>query len=128
MSDSLVLLENQIQQYKQYSQNLKYAYMDVFQEHILDHIWKQPFLTFLRKKYQRKFKDVHKKRNSGLYWKNVIYAQIKYTYCYQLINIIFSLPVNTGWFEREYSTLEIICQKRQNHLDVKSLKITILLC
>ena len=68
------------------------------------------FWPFWEKKYQRKFKDVHKKRNSGFYWKNVIYAQIKYTYCYQLINIIFSLPVNTGWFEQEYSTLEIICQ------------------
>ena len=33
-----------------------------------------------------------------------------------------SIPPNTGWVEKPYSHLELICQNRRNQLEVTSLK------
>lgn len=35
-----------------------------------------------------------------------------------LVRIMLSIPPNTGWVERAYSKLELICQKRRNRLGV----------
>ena len=35
-----------------------------------------------------------------------------------LIRIMFSILPNTGWLERGYSILELICQKRRNQLAI----------
>ena len=40
----------------------------------------------------------------------------------KLIVTVLSIPVNTGWVERAYSTLEMICAKRRNRLDMEHLK------
>ena len=34
---------------------------------------------------------------------------------------MISIPPNTGWVERAYSLLELICQKRRNQLAIESL-------
>ena len=36
----------------------------------------------------------------------------------KMLEIMFSVAVNTGWVERAYSTLEAICPKRRNRMDV----------
>ena len=35
---------------------------------------------------------------------------------------MFSIPPNTGWIERAYSILELICQKRRNLLKVDTMR------
>ena len=35
---------------------------------------------------------------------------------------MFSIPPNTGWVERSYSILELICQKRRNQLAISSMQ------
>ena len=35
---------------------------------------------------------------------------------------MFSIPANTGWLERGYSILELICQKRSNKLAISSMQ------
>ena len=39
-----------------------------------------------------------------------------------LLKIMIATPVNTGWVERAYSTLEQLCPKRRNRLDPLHLK------
>ena len=34
----------------------------------------------------------------------------------RMIKIMMRIPPNTGWIERSYSLLEIICQKRRNQM------------
>ena len=36
---------------------------------------------------------------------------------------MFSIPLNTGWLERGYSILELICQKRRNRLAISLMQI-----
>ena len=40
----------------------------------------------------------------------------------ELISIMMSVPTNTGWVERGYSTLEMICEKRRNNLKVQTME------
>ena len=52
-------------------------------------------------------------------WKKFLHInQIGCRHLCKLVVIMFSIPVNTGWVERAYSTLEMICQKRHNNLDI----------
>ena len=46
---------------------------------------------------------------------------ITYQHLSTLIKIMISIPPNTGWVERAYSLLELICQKRRNQLAIESL-------
>ena len=39
-----------------------------------------------------------------------------------LIQIMIASPVNTGWIERAYSKLEMICSKRRNKLLVDNIR------
>ena len=39
-----------------------------------------------------------------------------------LIKIMISIPPNTGWVERSYSMLEMICQKRRNKMAIDTLR------
>ena len=39
-----------------------------------------------------------------------------------LIQIMIAIPVNTGWIERAYSRLEMICSKRRNKLLVDNIR------
>ena len=39
----------------------------------------------------------------------------------RLVKIMFSIPPNTGWVERAYSILEMICQKRRNKMSIETL-------
>ena len=56
-------------------------------------------------------------------WKKFVdNHRIEYRFVCKMILIMFSIPVNTGWVERGYSTLEMICQKRRNQLKVSHLK------
>ena len=43
-------------------------------------------------------------------------------YLCRLVRIMFSIPPNTGWVERAYSILEIICQKQRNRMAVEKLE------
>ena len=36
----------------------------------------------------------------------------------RVIQLLFSIPANTGWIERAYSILEMISVKRRNRVDV----------
>ena len=36
----------------------------------------------------------------------------------QLVKIMISIPPNTGWIERAYSYLELICAKRRNQMAI----------
>ena len=40
----------------------------------------------------------------------------------RLIQIMIAIPVNTGWIERAYSKLEIICNKSRNKLLVGNIR------
>ena len=40
----------------------------------------------------------------------------------RLIQIMIAIPVNTGWIERAYSRLEMICSKRRNKLLVDNIR------
>ena len=42
---------------------------------------------------------------------------ISHPYLCQVISIMLSMAPNTGWVERAYSVLEMICSKRRNCLD-----------
>ena len=44
-----------------------------------------------------------------------------------LIQIMIAIPVNTGWIERAYSKLEMICTKRRNKLLVDNIRNEIFL-
>ena len=44
-----------------------------------------------------------------------------------LVCIIFSVPTNSGWVDRAYSSLEMVCQKQQNRLSVENLRELFLL-
>ena len=48
--------------------------------------------------------------------------EITSRYLCRLVRIMFSIPPNTGWVERAYSILEMICQKRRNRMAVGTLK------
>ena len=37
-----------------------------------------------------------------------------------LILIMISIPPNSGWVERAYSHLEMICQKRRNQMNIEN--------
>ena len=45
------------------------------------------------------------------------YQLISHPYLCQAISIMLSMAPNTGWVERGYSILEMICSKRRNCLD-----------
>ena len=56
-------------------------------------------------------------------WKKFITKnELKIRYLCHLIQIMFSIPPNTGWVERAYSLLELICQKRRNQVSDGTLK------
>ena len=40
----------------------------------------------------------------------------------ELIEIMISIPPNSGWVERAYSQLEMVCQKRRNRMKVENLR------
>ena len=40
----------------------------------------------------------------------------------RMIKIMMSIPPNTGWIERSYSLLEIICQKRRNQMALETMR------
>ena len=40
----------------------------------------------------------------------------------RLIQIMIAIPVNTGWIERAYSKLQMICTKRRNKLLVDNIR------
>ena len=48
--------------------------------------------------------------------------EITSRYLCRLVRIMFSIHANTGWVERAYSILEMICQKRRNRMAVRTLK------
>ena len=48
--------------------------------------------------------------------------EITLGYLRRLVGIMFSIPPNTGWVERAYSILEMICQMRKNRMAVGTLK------
>ena len=39
-----------------------------------------------------------------------------------LVRITFSVPPNSGWVERAYISLGMVCQKRRNRLSVENLR------
>ena len=43
----------------------------------------------------------------------------------RLIQIMFSIPPNTDWLERDHSILELICQKRHNQLAISLIDIVL---
>ena len=43
-------------------------------------------------------------------------------YLCRLVRIMLSIPPSTGWVERAYSILEMICQKQRNKMAVGKLK------
>ena len=45
----------------------------------------------------------------------------------RMIKIMMSIPPNTGWIERSYSLLEIICQKRRNQMALETMRNLFLL-
>lgn len=40
----------------------------------------------------------------------------------QVVQLMLSIPPNTGWIERAYSKLEMICSKRRNKLTVDHIR------
>ena len=48
--------------------------------------------------------------------------EITLRYLCRPIRIMFSISPNTGWAERAYSILEMICQKRRHRMAVGTLK------
>ena len=40
----------------------------------------------------------------------------------RMIKIMMRIPPNTGWIERSYSLLEIICQKRRNQMALETMR------
>ena len=54
-------------------------------------------------------------------YKNRLTNNLSNNLC-RLVRIMFSIPPNTGWVERAYSILEMICQKRRNRMAVGTLK------
>ena len=45
----------------------------------------------------------------------------------RMIKIMMRIPPNTGWIERSYSLLEIICQKRRNQMALETMRNLFLL-
>ena len=43
-------------------------------------------------------------------------------YVARVVQLMFSIPANTGWIERAYSLFEMICTKRRNRLDVDHIR------
>ena len=52
----------------------------------------------------------------------MVNQQISFPGMCDLVRIMFSVPPNSGWVERAYSSLEMVCQKRQNRLSVENLR------
>ena len=48
--------------------------------------------------------------------------QMKHKLVTHLIQVMTAIPINTGWIERAYSKLEIICIKRRNKLLVDNVR------
>ena len=74
---SLVLLQHQIQLYKQNLTNSNYVYRYFSITYMFDHILKQLFLTFISegKKIGKQLRIYTKKQNSGFYRKRIIYVK-----------------------------------------------------
>ena len=81
-------------------------------------------------KLSRKLQQAHDRQkdktpevNQFKLWRNYLLSnQISFRHLCRMLQVMLSIPVNTGWIERAYSTLEMICQKSRNRLDVESLK------
>ena len=51
----------------------------------------------------------------------------RYTIDTTLKRIMMAVPVNTGWVERSYSHLEMICEKRRNQMKVERMEVLMFL-
>ena len=41
----------------------------------------------------------------------------------EIIKIMFSIPPNTGWIERAYSHLKMVCAKRRNQMSIGTIRL-----
>ena len=53
--------------------------------------------------------------------------EMSFFYTCQMLRIALSIAPNTGWIERSYSHLALICQKQRNRMDMKTMELLYLL-
>ena len=74
-----------------------------------------------KEKRQAKARDEHISQHT--LWKGFIKdMEMPCSDFCDLIRIMVSVAVNSGWVERSYSYLEMVCQKKRNRLNIGNLK------
>jgi hypothetical protein len=52
---------------------------------------------------------------------------MQYFHLCRVFRILLSIPANTGWIERSFTKLNIICEPRRNHLEIANIEALYLL-
>ena len=86
-----------------------------------------PILNRLGVKRRELVKNADMPSHEDLLVEFISRYEMQYFHLCRVFRILLSIPANTGWIERNFTKLNIICEPRRNHLEIANIEALYLL-